>query len=210
MINFGKHYDWKFAQRLFSKLVKTKPRVLDVGCGSGEKSLLFLDKVESFVGLDASVTEVEKAKKKGIKAVVGDAQELPFPENSFEVVLAFHLIEHLEDPLMFLRESYRVLTPGGYLLLITPNKNRWTSKITRIIFKNSKYKYPMNPDHIFEFNSLDFKKILSRTKFSSFQIISLFLGASMSIFGTAFDFGCLFPPYFLEKWCSQYAAWARK
>jgi len=53
--------------------------------------------------------------------VVGDAQMLPFRSNAFETIYASHVIEHLEDPEMFLRECHRVLRRGGRLFVYTPN-----------------------------------------------------------------------------------------
>lgn len=211
MFNFGKPYDWRFSQMLFSELIKTKPdKILDVGCGSGEKSLLFAKKGKNFVGLDFSVGEVRKAKSKGIKAIVGNAEKLPFSKNQFNVVLSFHLIEHLNNPLAFLNECYRVLAPGGYLILVTPNRNRWTSMVTKHVFINSKYKYPMNHDHIFEFSKNDMMNLFSKTKFKKSQIIPLFFGIKGSVVHTPFNIGFLHPPSFLTKWCDQYAVWAKK
>jgi len=53
--------------------------------------------------------------------VVGDAQLLPFRDETFDVVIASHVIEHLEHPELFVREARRVLKCGGVLKLRTPN-----------------------------------------------------------------------------------------
>jgi ubiquinone/menaquinone biosynthesis C-methylase UbiE len=53
-----------------------------------------------------------------------DAQQLPFPEKSFDVVICFEVIEHLDNPRLFLSESKRVLRSNGIFLCSTPNAER--------------------------------------------------------------------------------------
>lgn len=53
--------------------------------------------------------------------VVADAQHLPFRSNSIGEIYVAHVIEHLEDPLQFLRECYRVLKRRGMVTIVTPN-----------------------------------------------------------------------------------------
>jgi len=53
--------------------------------------------------------------------VVGDVQKLPFAEDSFDLLTARSVVEHIEAPLLFLQEVTRVLKPGGKLLFATPN-----------------------------------------------------------------------------------------
>ena len=54
--------------------------------------------------------------------VVGtDGQRLPWPNNSFDIVLSFQVLEHVSDPAVFLREATRVLKPGGFLYIEMPN-----------------------------------------------------------------------------------------
>jgi len=52
--------------------------------------------------------------------IVGDAQYLPFRDSCFDKVIASHVIEHLDDPIMFLKEVRRILKIGGRLTLILP------------------------------------------------------------------------------------------
>jgi ubiquinone/menaquinone biosynthesis C-methylase UbiE len=97
-------------------------RVLETGCGNG-KTLLALLKLECRIaGVDISPKAVElcreaakKAKREDAQIIVADICKLPFENESFEVVLAFHVLEHLllEDRHKAVGEIWRVLAPGG-------------------------------------------------------------------------------------------------
>ena len=97
-------------------------RVLDVGCAIG----LFLaaaqrDGWESF-GIEPSRPLSDYGRHRfGINIYQGELHERAFPDGYFDVVTLWEVVEHLMHPLNVLREVYRVLRPGGLLLLSTPN-----------------------------------------------------------------------------------------
>jgi SAM-dependent methyltransferase len=95
-------------------------RVLEVGCGPGYfgENLRGRLGVE-VVALDASPRMVELARERGLEALVGDVQELPFPEDDFDVVVANWMLYHVADPDLGLSEIARVLRPGGRLVAAT-------------------------------------------------------------------------------------------
>ncbi len=93
---------------------------LDCGCGTGFNYPSFRD-ARRVVSLDISAYALKICKKKGIPNLVkGDAQNLPFKDRTFDVVSAIELIEHLDDDNAALREFWRVLRPGGIVVLTTP------------------------------------------------------------------------------------------
>lgn len=97
-------------------------RLLDVGCGDGRIGKRFADLGYTVHGLDTAPENVQRARELGIAAVEGDAADpLPFEDASFDVVFAGEIIEHLFDTGAFLAELSRVLRPGGWLVLTTPN-----------------------------------------------------------------------------------------
>lgn len=97
-------------------------KVLDVGCSDGTVSEMIKDVGNEVFGIDIIPHYVEKAKEKGIKAVLGDIEEgLPFDDEFFDVVYAAVLLEHIFDTEFFLREASRVLTMGGLLIISVPN-----------------------------------------------------------------------------------------
>lgn len=114
---------WWFKGRreiVLSALRGLKPeKVLDIGCGTGANLLLFKGRV---VGLDISFKALTLAKRRKTNAILvqGKAESLPFKENSFDLVLALDLLEHLPDDVKGLREMYRVLKKGGTLLVTVP------------------------------------------------------------------------------------------
>lgn len=95
------------------------PRILDVGCGTG----IVLEHLEPYglaTGLDFSNTALEFCRKRGATRLVqGQGERLPFASDSFDVVTAFGVIEHIEDDRSAVAEWCRVLKPGGRLVLLT-------------------------------------------------------------------------------------------
>jgi SAM-dependent methyltransferase len=102
-------------------------RCLDVGCGSGNSYAgELLELGVGYVGVDISTHAVEMARRAGLDArVIGDAAELPFADESFDLVLAIEVLEHLFAPHEAVREIHRVLAPGGKLVASAPNVAYW-------------------------------------------------------------------------------------
>lgn len=98
-------------------------RVLDVGCGTGDYLRIMADLVDPgpAVGIDLSVTLIARAQQRtagnaaNLSFRVGDAYDLPFPDASFDRVVATQVLLHLADPWRAVAEMRRVLTPGGML-----------------------------------------------------------------------------------------------
>lgn len=103
-------------------------RVLEIGCGMGELLSALADIGYDCTGLDVSRTRIESLRSLGtprLRFQRAEGSRLPFEDNSFDAVISIQLFEHLhpEDAAMHLRETHRVLKPGGRYLLETPN--RW-------------------------------------------------------------------------------------
>jgi SAM-dependent methyltransferase len=96
------------------------PRLLDVGCGTGG-TLERLGPFGCAVGLDLEPLALQFCRERGHAALVrGSATALPFPEGSFDVVLALDVLEHIPDHEAAAREIARVLRPGGHALITVP------------------------------------------------------------------------------------------
>lgn len=95
-------------------------QVLDVGCGTGFLAFLYADMGHAATGIDLSPEMINMARQKGTSATfrVGDAEHTEADDESFDLVVARHLLWTLPDPGRAVREWLRVLRPGGRLLLI--------------------------------------------------------------------------------------------
>ncbi len=96
-----------------------KGKYLDVGCGTG---LILRHLPEGSTGIDLNPRHLARAKAYVPSAhlVIGDAEHIPFPDNSFATVIFTEVLEHLVHPEQALSEIFRVLQPGGRLIGSTP------------------------------------------------------------------------------------------
>ena len=95
---------------------------MDCGCGTGPMiSLLYEnDSSKNYTGLDITPKMIEVAKNKnleGVNWVVGDCENLPFEENSFDAIICSNSFHHYPNPQKFFNSAKRVLKPGGRLIL---------------------------------------------------------------------------------------------
>ncbi|MFC4553379.1 MULTISPECIES: methyltransferase domain-containing protein [Halorussus] len=100
--------------------------VLDVGCGTGFATEGLLEHTRNVHGLDQSVHQLEKAwaklgKHDPVSFYRGDAERLPFADDTFDVVWSSGSIEYWPDPVATLEDMRRVVKPGGQVLVVGPN-----------------------------------------------------------------------------------------
>lgn len=96
--------------------------LLDAGCGNGPMLSLLVDEFPDvkFTGLDLTPAMIESAKEKNLPnttLVVGDCENMPFEENSFDVIINSQSYHHYPDPQSFFNSVYSVLKPGGRLIM---------------------------------------------------------------------------------------------
>jgi SAM-dependent methyltransferase len=95
-------------------------RVLEVGCGTGDLTERIVGELGvELVALDQSERMVELTRERGIDARVGDVQQLPFEDASFDAALAAWMLYHVPDVGRAIAELARVLRPGGRLVAVT-------------------------------------------------------------------------------------------
>jgi ubiquinone/menaquinone biosynthesis C-methylase UbiE len=102
--------------------------ILEIACGRGGFASLLASKGAAVFGSDFSGVALKIAQQKAagegtrrIAFAQADAQRLPYPDNSFDIVVSCETIEHLLDPVQGLKEMSRVCRMGGLLYLTTPN-----------------------------------------------------------------------------------------
>jgi GT2 family glycosyltransferase/SAM-dependent methyltransferase len=99
-------------------------KILEVGGGrSGLTSLLYPNARVINIDLNAEYASARCNQRPGVRFVCGDATDLPFEDESFDAVTMFDLLEHVPDDRQAIQEAFRVLRPGGFLLVSTPNEN---------------------------------------------------------------------------------------
>jgi SAM-dependent methyltransferase len=121
-------YHWWFASRtralkaIMDSLLPQKPafRLLDVGCGAGNM-IHHLSHYGQVKGIEIDPRPVKMAHQRGYDVDQFDAtQPMPFDNNSFDAVTALDVIEHNQNDLAILADSYRVLKPGGFVIITVP------------------------------------------------------------------------------------------
>jgi SAM-dependent methyltransferase len=94
--------------------------LLDIGCGNGGISRYFAERGNRVSSVD--VQDRREGKDEPFRFVLVDSPVLPFSDSTFDIVLSHHVIEHLPDQGLHLREIHRVLRPGGACYMATPNR----------------------------------------------------------------------------------------
>jgi SAM-dependent methyltransferase len=119
------HWWFRWRYDLITKLVTNlKPegtfRILDAGCGTGQMTKQ-LEGIGEAVGMDSAVEAIAYAQSRGVERLIrGSITAPPFAEGSFDCVLALDVIEHVDDDLGILTSLFRVLKPGGHLIITVP------------------------------------------------------------------------------------------
>lgn len=179
---------WRFRRDFFllyyglvaDQIRRQRPRfVLDVGCG---RRTYFMNLVPSlptmFVGLDSDIGELGHNRDLSHLVVSDAARTLPFANGSIDFVTTRSVLEHLTDTDQFFRESYRVLSSGGYAIHILPGRNAPFAVLNRL-FSNRMTKrllsllYPEVeggwgfPAH---YNNCSYQSIQAALKRSGFEV----------------------------------------
>lgn len=132
---------------VIDKKAEVPQKLLSIACSSGVIEEEMKDRLGIIVfGIDAAGKSLEIARKRGIITKKCDVSNpLPFENNHFDFVYAGEIIEHIFDTKSFLKEIHRVLKPGGYLILTTPNLARLDDRIKFIFGKTPRQIAPLHP-----------------------------------------------------------------
>jgi SAM-dependent methyltransferase len=126
-VSFAKYSQYWWSNRFYALLARRygpdQGKVLEVGCGLGHLLDWLVDRYEVF-GVDINQWALSEARRNipaGHFALLSAEDLRPFPDGTFQIVIAKHVVEHLLDPDQSISEMSRVLAPGGLLVLATPN-----------------------------------------------------------------------------------------
>jgi SAM-dependent methyltransferase len=111
-------------------------RVIDVGCGTGHLLLALINRLPEPVrlcGLDFSDSAIRRSRRlvPSVELVVANVYEIPYPDHNFDLVTCTETLEHLERPKEALQEMFRILKPGGHLVVTVPDgtKDDWSGHV---------------------------------------------------------------------------------
>ena len=138
-----------------------RPRVLDVGCATGALLAALRDAGWEPQGVEISEAQARYGRERhGLPIFAGSLEAAAFPGASFDLVHASHLIEHLNSPGSFLDEAARVLAPGGFLVLTTPNADGFQARLRGPKWRSAIY------DHLYLFSLRTLRALLESKGFA--------------------------------------------
>lgn len=108
-------------RHLLAPLGRLGGRCLELGSAAGRQLPLLLEVADAVWGVDPHAPSVQAGRAAGYDIVQGFAEDLPFPDETFDLVCSRHVMEHTYDYGRALAEIRRVLKPGGYVAAVTPH-----------------------------------------------------------------------------------------
>lgn len=151
-LTYGEH----LSRYLAVKDIVSGKTVLDVASGTGYGAKIIAQYAKKVHGVDYNHEAIDYSKKHfsagNIEYQVGDALEIPLPDNSVDVVISFETIEHLSDPKRFIEEVKRVLKSEGQFVVSTPNDDEFIEG---------------NEFHLHEFTLKELQKLIQKNFINS-------------------------------------------
>jgi SAM-dependent methyltransferase len=120
-------YVWREGQERRLALVRQyapleQARILDAGCGLGLYVQRFMAFSARVHGVDIDADKVRQARALGASVLAASAEALPYQDGCFDVLFSHEVLEHVPDDRAAVREAYRVLRPGGRMVIFAPNR----------------------------------------------------------------------------------------
>lgn len=142
------------------KFFPKKGRLLDVGAATGH----FVE-LAGASGWDASGVEISQyaagiGRKKGLQIVIGNLETYDFPENYFDAVTFWDVLEHFEKPELAVRQARKILKPGGILALNTPDSESFAAKVF-----GRRWHALVPPNHLHIFGRKNLARLLAKNGF---------------------------------------------
>lgn len=152
---------------LLNRIFPEKGKILDIGCGYGYFIEIMRDFGWTVWGIDLSPNTLHFAKKKGLNVAKASIDDVAFPDEFFDVVTAFYVLEHLPNPLSALKKILTMLKLGGIIVIRVPH----TTPIVRLLsvfkVKNNLYDIPY---HLYDFSPKIITLLLKKAGYSLIQV----------------------------------------
>lgn len=153
---------WNYRDNVALSFIEqgSRRKIVDIGCGEG----ITLEKMTKrfsdcdVLGIDGLAENIGICTKHGLNAIMGDAYRLDLSNDSVDAVTFMEVIEHLENPEKAIAEIYRVLKPGGRLVLMFPNDSFFLiARLAVFKFKEAAY----DPGHLKQWTPGEAKEFLT-------------------------------------------------
>ncbi len=143
-------------------------RLLDVGCGTG--TFLEVARAEGWevMGTEFSHYATQVATTKGLSVTTGEVWESNLNAGSFDVITCWHALEHATDPARIVKECHRLLRPGGWLFLATPNVQDHIFQFSYLLAKGHRpvlYEPQERELHLYFFSASTLRNLLTAAEF---------------------------------------------
>lgn len=139
----------------------TSGKFLDVGAATGFFMSIAKKRGYDVTGVEISDYASEKGREKGLQIYTGDLHSVAFQSDMFDVVSLCDVLEHVPSPTKFLEEVTRILKPGGYILINTPNAESIVAKILR-----TRWHLIVPPEHLHYFSPRNLSQYLLKQSFA--------------------------------------------
>jgi SAM-dependent methyltransferase len=163
---------WLYLMRV-SRWARRKPAagsVLEIGCGPGLMLAAFRRRGWRVLGIERDKAAAQSALQRGLEVVTTPIEALPAGAR-FDLIIMFHVLEHMDQPVALLRECADRLAPGGLLIVNVPNFSSWQSR-----FAGPKWLHLDVPRHVIHFTPSTLAATLQRaglvineTRFASLE-----------------------------------------
>ena len=141
-----------------------KGLLLDVGCGGGLLLRMLRERGLPVLGLETSLPAATSAwKRNGVAVVCGDLSKSPIERGTCAAVTMFHVLEHLHDPVSYLRSARDLLVPGGRLVVQVPNASCW-----QFLMFGEHWNGVDVPRHLVNYRERDLESLL---EYCGFQVV---------------------------------------
>jgi 2-polyprenyl-3-methyl-5-hydroxy-6-metoxy-1,4-benzoquinol methylase len=141
-----------------------KGLLVDVGCGGGLLLRMLRERGLPVLGLETSLPAATSAwKRNGVAVVCGDLSKSPIERGTCAAVTMFHVLEHLHDPVSYLRTARDLLVPGGRLVVQVPNASCW-----QFLMFGEHWNGVDVPRHLVNYRERDLESLLD---YCGFQVV---------------------------------------
>ena len=161
----GKNF--KEVLSFLNKVLPGKGKLLDIGCGYGHFIEIMKRQGWSVCGIDLSPKVLLYAKEKGLDVFETSIDDVSFPDEYFDAVTAFYVLEHVTNPLHALKNIFKMLKPCGILVLRVPHTTPIIRFLSFFRIKNNLYDIPY---HLFDYSPQTITQLLKKSGFSTVSV----------------------------------------